>query len=401
MPPQYGKITKIAGQVQESIPVRILIDSRMLYGQKRGIEYYLEHLILALAKIDTQNQYTLFYVSGRADKSRMMRVDARNFETKAMHFPNPQFVRLFQDSSVPYRLMRRIRWGWDVVHEPGFEPLPLAPRSVLTLHDLIFFRVPDQLPPDKLAYYQRRLRESAHNAAVVVTDSEHTRRDAIELLDLPPEKVRTVLLGVSPKAFEVNVTDDIAHQELAALGITRPFLLSIGDFYRRKNYLTALKAYALLPKDVRENCQYVFAGAQVDTSLAAEMQSIISAEGLEQSVLMPGYVSHAARRALMTRASALVYPSTYDGLPPLEAMACGVPTISSGNSSLPEVVGDAGLLVTDYLEPEAWAEAMICTLTDESLRQMFIEKGKARARTFTWERTARETLKAYELAAAS
>ncbi len=381
--------------------MRIMIDCRMLHGQKRGIEYYLEHLIHALASIDTRNDYTLFYVSGRADRSKMTYLPQPNFRTRILRFPNQKFVQIFQDSSRPYRWLRALSRGYDVVHEPGFEPLPLARRSVVTLHDLIFFRLADQMNPEGAAFYQRRQRESARNAAAVITDSEHTRRDAIELLGLAPEKVHTVHLGVSPSAFEAGISEAEARTELAALGVTRPFFLCIGDFYRRKNYITVLNAFAALPHGLRRDAQLVIAGAHVDQEVWAEMNAAVTSADLAASVLMPGYVSHAARRALMTRAVTLLYPSVYEGfgLPPLEAMACGVPTASADNTSIPEVVGDAGLLVRDFLEPDAWAEVMTQILTDEDSRRHYVAKGLERARTFTWERTARETLKVYELAA--
>lgn len=380
-------------------PLRIMIDARHMYGPKRGIGYYMEQLMHGLAKIDSFNQYTLFYVSGRADPTQILRLPYPNFRTRVLRVPNGWFVRTFTDGK-PYQMLRRLPWGCDIVHEPAFEPLPLAPRLVLTLHDTIFFRLPDHFAPEVTAHHQRRLRESVKQAAQIMADSEWTRRDAIELLGVEPERIHTVHLGVSPEAFEAGVSDEEAARKLKELGVDGPYFVSIGDVIRRKNLITTVRAFARLPAEIRQNTRYVIAGAQ-GADVAGELRAEIEMLGLTERVLMPGYISHAARRALLTRASALLYPTISEGfgLPPLEAMACGVPSVSSDNTSVPEVVGDAGILIQDYLNPDAWADAMARILTDETLRTDLIARGHARAATFTWERTARETLKVYELAA--
>lgn len=382
-------------------PLRIMIDARHMYGPKRGIGYYMEQLMHGLGKVDTKNEYTLFYVSGRADPTQILRLPYPNFRTRVLRVPNGWFVRTFADGW-PYRTLRRLPWGYDIVHEPAFEPLPLAPRLVLTLHDTIFFRLGDHFAPEVTAHHQRRLRESAKQAAQIMADSEWTRQDAIEILGIEPERIRTVYLGVTPEAFEVGVTEDDANHELTALGVNRPYFVSVGDVIRRKNLITAVRAFARLPEDIKNNAQYVIAGAQ-GPDVAAELRAEIAELGLTEHILLPGYITHTARRSLLSHARALLYPSVSEGfgLPPLEAMACGVPSIASDATSIPEVVGDAGLLVQDYLNPDAWTDALIRVLTDEALRADLIIRGRARAATFTWERTACETLKVYEIAARS
>ena len=325
--------------------------------------------------------------------------EGANARTQILRVPNPLHTRLFRDGGLPSRLSRALSRRCDLVHEPAYEPLPVAPRSVLTIHDLILFRRPEYAPAVTVRY-QRRLRDSARQAAVILADSENTRRDILELLDVPPEKVRTVLLGVRPNAFELRPTDEEARDALAALGVTSPFLLSIGDLYRRKNNVTLVRAFARLPPDLRRTHQLVIAGAEKDVGVTRELREEIAAARLEDRVLLPGYVPHTSRQALMARAQALCYPTLYEGfgLPPLEAMAGGVPTISSDNSSIPEVIGDAGLLVPEYEEPDAWTATLTRLLTDDALRAGLITRGLARAHLFTWERTAQETLRAYEAA---
>ena len=377
--------------------MNIAIDCRMLARTKSGIGYYLENLVEALLSLDAQNRYTLFALPG-GEGGLPARPNAR---AHTLHLPNPLHTRLFRDGGLPARLSRTLSRRYDLVHEPAYEPLPVAPRTVLTIHDLILFRRPEYSPA-VTARYQRRLRDSARRAAVILADSEHTRRDILELLDVPPEKVRTALLGVRPADFQALAPDEDAQATLAGLGVTSPFLLSLGDLYRRKNNLTLVRAFARLPPDLRRTHQLVIAGAEKDADVMRELREEIAGAGLEGRVLLPGYVPHPARQALMARAQALCYPTLYEGfgLPPLEAMACGVPTVSSNNSSIPEVVGDAGLLVSDYADPDAWAAALSRLLTDPPLRAALTAQGRARARLFTWERTARETLRAYAQAVA-
>ncbi len=380
--------------------MRILIDSRVLYGSKSGIGYYLNHLLYALAAIDTENFYTLFYVSGRANPGKITSLPSPNFRTEVLRFPNPVFVRVFRDWFPAYQWARTLSRRYDLVHEPGYEPLPFAPRSVVTIHDMILFRQAQDYPPRFAARYQRRIRESARNASLIIADSEQTRRDILALLDVPPEKVVTILLGVDLSSFAVSIPPDQAQRLRKALGITQPFLVSIGDLYRRKNNITLVQAWARLPHDICMTHQLVIAGAPQETTVLAELQAEIAALGLEEQVLLAGYVSEETRKFLLSHAQALLYPSLYEGfgLPPLEAMACGTPTVSSNNSSIPEVVGNAGLLVTDYTEPDAWAQAIVQIVTDGGLRRQYTENGYARVQLFPWEETARQTLGVYERA---
>lgn len=386
-----------------SRPLRIAIDCRMLHGPKRGIGHYLDHLVRALAEVDARSRYTLFYVSGRADPSQIVRLPQPNFRTRVLRVPNPLFNRIFDDGSAAYRCARAVSRSFDIVHEPGFSPLPLAPRLVLTLHDLISFRSADHFPPDLAAAAQRRLRLSARTATQIMADSEHTRRDALELLGLAPEKIHTVPLGVDAAELETGMDEAEAARELETLGVTKPFFLTLGDLLRGKNNITALRGFIGLAREMRETHQMVIAGTPGPDAVMRELGEAVAGAGMKKTVLMPGYVGSGARRALMSRAAALLFPSVYEGfgLPPLEAMASGTPVIAADNTSIPEVVGDAGILVADYLEPAAWTGAMTRLLTDAALKDDLIRRGRQRARLFTWERTARETRRIYELAAQS
>lgn len=374
----------------------------MLSRSKSGIGYYLDNLLQALARIDHENQYTLFDVSGQVGQESCLPSPGLNFAVRRLRFPNGAFVRLFRDSSPAFHIMRQLSRGYDLVHEPGYEPLPVAPRSVLTIHDMIFFRLPEQYPSGIVRRYQRRLRDSARIARQIITDSDQTRRDVIALLPVPPEKVHTIPLGVSPQDFAPDMPNEQIRRVLAALGLDKPFLLSLGDLYQRKNNISLVRAFARLPDDLKRTYQLVIAGAPKEARVLAELEAEIEASGLRESVRITGYVDDITRTLLLTRAAALLYPSLYEGfgLPPLEAMACGVPAVCANNSSIPEVVGEAALLVQEYQSADAWAEAITRVLSDTHLRKGLIAQGRERVKAFTWERTARQTLEIYERAIA-
>ncbi len=376
--------------------MRIVIDCRMLYGPKRGIGHYLDHLVRALAEIDGQNRYTLFYVSGRADPGQIVRLPQNNFETRVLRMPNGMFIRLFRQDASLSKIARGIPRQYDIVHEPGFEPLPLAPRMVLTIHDLNILHQAEVMPATLVAQVRRRMQEAALHARQIITDSENTRRDVIEMLGCSPEKVHCVYLGVDPVTLQIPPEE--TQQELDDLGVQKPFLLSLGDILKGKNLLSAMRGWARVSQEIRERHQFVIAGMPGDAF--EELQGERGLLQLQSDVVLTGYVSAQARRVLLNRAMALVFPSIYEGfgLPPLEAMACGVPTASARSSSIPEVVGNAGLLVDDFRDPEAWADAITRLLTDERLRDTLIKKGRVRAAEFTWQRTAQETLRVYNLA---
>lgn len=381
--------------------LHIAIDARLLCRPKTGIGFYLDNLLRALAVVDSANDYTLFNVSGEQCLPELLEYPSPRFRARAIRFPNNVFVRLFRDSSPPSRLLRLLSQQYDLVHEPGYEPLPFARRSVVTIHDMILFRRPQDYPARFAARYQRRVRESARNASQIIADSENTRQDIIDLLDISPEKVHTIHLGVDQQIFTREPSAETEASILATVGVTKPFLLSIGDLYARKNNISLIKAWARLPRSVQVSHQLVIAGAPKEDTVIDEINREIQDAGFADMICLPGYVDSAARQALMRRAQALLYPTLYEGfgLPPLEAMACGVPTICSNNSSIPEVVGDASLLISDSQNPEAWADAIVRILSDGELRRMYREKGLERIQSFTWEQTARQTLRVYERAA--
>jgi glycosyltransferase involved in cell wall biosynthesis len=231
------------------------------------------------------------------------------------------------------------------------------------------------------------------HAAAIIADSSATRTDIIARLKVDPSRIHVIPLGVSAH-FSARDTGEARRRIGEALSIDAPYILALGTLEPRKNLTTVLNAYARLGSDAPI---LVLAGARgwKDSPVFEQVKRA----GLSARVVFSGFVSDGLLPDLYAGARAFVYPSLYEGfgLPVLEAMACGVPVITSKTSSLPEVAGDAALLI-DPTDVDELADAMQRVLSDASLSDELRKRGLRRASHFTWERTARETLDVYRIA---
>lgn len=283
-------------------------------------------------------------------------------------------------------------------HEPNYLAYQFSGPTVITAHDASWVRHPETHPADRLKAIDRYFPRSLAAAGAILTDSEFVKREMIELFGVPPEKIFPVLLGVS-EAFYPHSPEESA-AVMAAHGLEfGHYVLSVGTLEPRKNIPALIDAYARLPLAVQQRYPLVMVGMRgwLTSELEARMRPLV-----ERGVVKPlGYVADEAMPLLYSGAAAFVFPSLYEGfgLPPLEAMACGVPVIASRTSSLPEVVGDAGFLI-EPRDVEAISAALYRVLEDRVLAAALSRKGVARAASFTWERTAEETLAVYRHALA-
>lgn len=289
----------------------------------------------------------------------------------------------------------------DVYHGVcNFElPIRKVCRYVVTIHDLVPLFFPQLVPKKHLLFFRMFMKRAAHTADLIITDSEHSRRDIIAHLGVPAAKVRVVYLGYTPRE---RPPDDPEHRRavLARYGIRAPYLLFVGVLEPKKNLERLLKAFALLRRDstVGQNLQLVIAGGQ--GWFVERIFRDVRALGLDQQVIFPGFVPEADLPELYAGAEVFVFPSIYEGfgLPVVEAMSYGVPVVTSNISSLPELVGEAGVLV-DPFTPEAICEGVATVLRDSQLRTAMRHKGRAQARQFSWQRTAEATYRIYQEAA--
>jgi glycosyltransferase involved in cell wall biosynthesis len=278
----------------------------------------------------------------------------------------------------------------DLFHAPAYTaPLWGAHRLVVTIHDVSYARHPEWYPyridPLRRWFYRR----SAQAADLVITDSEFSRREIEGAYGISPERIRVIPLGVGAPFAPMADKQGTPDQRL-------PTILHVGDLHARRNLRILVDVLAMLRsrEDALRNTSLVLAGA--DRGAGADILEHAKALGVANGIRFLQAADDQAVVALMHQADVFAYPSVYEGfgLPPLEAMACGTPVIASTASSIPDVVGDAGLLVApDNIR--GWYDAAVSVLTSEPHAAALRRSGLARAASFTWQRTARQTRDVY------
>jgi glycosyltransferase involved in cell wall biosynthesis len=347
-------------------------------------------LIEALAEIDDVNQYTIFVTRREARERFSNRWP--NFQVRVT-LPHTPFVR------IPLTLSAELRRNpVDVLHvqfaSPPFSPCPV----VVSIHDLSFEHLPQTFKRRSRMQLRLTVRRSARNAAQVIALSEHTRTDLINTYKLRPEKVNVVPLA-APAAFAPVRDDNELQRVRQTYGIDGDYILSVGSIQPRKNLSRLIKAYSVLRREhtAGKLPQLVLVGK--NAWLFEETFRSLKDLEVGRSVILTGYVPESDLPALYSGALCFVYPSYFEGfgLPPLEAMKCGAPVIVGNKTSLPEVVGDAALLI-DPFDVNAIAGAIQKMISDSDLRAELRVKGLRRAAYFNWKETARQTLAVYEKA---
>jgi len=270
-----------------------------------------------------------------------------------------------------------------------FSPLPEAPiytacRSVVMAHDLMPLRFPRWGP--RTAYFKTLVPQVLHQAVHVVCNSQTTADELIQKFHLPARQISVIPLAHDRQHFQPTDRSGSLHPLNPAL----PYFLHVGQPEAYKNLPRLLTAFASLPKEPR--CELWLVGAY-DRRATPKLQAQAQELGIADRVKFPGYVPYAALPGLMSSAIALVFPSLWEGfgIPVLEAMACGTPVITSNLAALPEVAGDAALLIDPY-QPQEIAAAMLKVLKDDSLRQQLRQAGLQRAAQFSWEKTGSQTV---------
>lgn len=361
------------------------IDARLTYHQRAGIGRYTLFLLDELAKLDQENQYTIF--QHRRDKESL--VNAPNFQRKTI------FAPVHSPLEQPLLVAELFFQKLDLIHSTDFIP-PLYSHlpSIITVHDLAFLRWPHFLTRDHATYYSQIDRGVRH-ARHIIVPSYSTKNDVVGQLGVPESKI-SVIYEAAASLYRPLPIEETRAAVAARFGIPTNYIFFISTIEPRKNIGGLLQAFHhLRTKYNLTDTALVLAGKQ--GWLYEQVYETVEKLGLQDSTFFVGRVSDEELHQLYVGARCHVHPAFYEGfgLPPLEAMACGTPTVVSNTSSLPEVVGDAALT----FDPNDWEEMAVAIrrlLTDEDLHAEMSVKGLLRAATFSWSRAAAETLHVYQ-----
>jgi glycosyltransferase involved in cell wall biosynthesis len=354
-----------------------------------GINWYIYNLLRYLPKVGTVHRYTAFLGDKKAKQA------FPELESKMTSLPtaNPA-VRVFWEQMV--QPMQLLKEGIDLLHSLAFvQPIFFSCPGITTIYDLSFILFPERFHPLKRLYLRWGTHYSARKAQRIIAISASTKCDITKLLGISDKKVDVVPCGVHEDFQPVENQQALGNLR-SKRHLPERIILFVGTIEPRKNLIALLKGYALLKKRISPP-RLVIAGAKGWHH--EEVFSAVEELSLGKDVIFPGYIPQEELSLWYSAAELFIYPSLYEGfgLPPLEAMACGTPVITSNTSSLPEVVGEAGILVNPHSVEEI-AAAMQRLLTDVNLRADMRKKGLSKAREFSWQKAARGTVRVYEQA---
>lgn len=353
-------------------------------SQKTGVEVYAAQLIRHLALLDHKNDYVLYF---RTKPQAWFYALPPNFKVKVIPFP---------------KFWTQIRLSWEMLTHPVDVLLILASalpfihpkKSIVTAHD-IAFELFEGIYSGYMQHYQKFVaRYAVKHAAAVIAVSESTKNDLIQVYQAKRDKIETIYLGFDPGQF-TPMSYEQAQSALDKFRLTyRKYILYVGTIQPRKNIHKLIEAYLKLKEKNHIEEKLVIVGKRgwLWEPIQVRMQ-----EAAADGVIYLDYVSQEDLRSIIAGASLLALVAFYEGfgLPPLEAMASGVPTVVSMTSALPEVVGDAGMLV-DPQSVDDIARGLLDVLTNAGLRHDMIEKGLVQSQKFSWEITAKKTLELLE-----
>lgn len=367
----------------------IALDYTPAYEQGGGIGRYVRELTAALA-VFPQNDFDFRLFAAGAKRSSPTPIP--QFKWQPTPISPKWFARIWQRARLPIPV-EIFTGAVDLFHATDFVLPPTLPqtRTLLTVHDLSFVRVPEAASPRLKAYLDDVVPRSVRRSDHVLADSQATKDDLIALYDLSADKITVLLSGVDAR-FQRSTGDTSAI--LQKYKIQQPYIFAVGTVQPRKNYSRLIEALALLRQQGLP-LHLVIAGGRgwLEDPIYATMRTT----RMQEYVNFIGFADDADLPALYSAAACFAFPSLYEGfgLPVLEAMGCGTPVVTSNISSLPEVAGDAALMVDPH-SVEAIAESIRALVEDETLRTNLVTKGYSRAQMFTWEKSARHLLQIYQ-----
>jgi glycosyltransferase involved in cell wall biosynthesis len=370
-----------------SKPIKILFEGSPMFRNRSGVGQYTYHLFRHLAAQDKKNRYVVFGFL-LVGKKFSPPLKAKNIRYKLIRYFPSKFYSLASRKLIPPPVDVLLAEKFDLAVFTNFvsTPLPLTKRSMSVIYDLSYEYVPQYSVEKNNQLLRRQVPKTIRRSSAIITISENSKKEIIGCYKIAPEKVHIIRPAVDHDSFRPR---DASEEKVVAdkFGIDGPYILSVCTLEPRKNLIGVLRAFEKLPEDIKSSHTLVLAGGRgwLDGQLQSEFEKLSQ----KYRLLKTGYVDDADLPALYSGASIFVYPSFYEGfgMPPLEAMACGTPVVASDNSSLPEVIGDAGIMVKAN-DTTAIAKSIQKVISDPTLSNELRKKGLAQAKKFTWDQSA-------------
>ena len=378
------------------------IDIRMLaQGMQTGVEEYVVNLLANMLSLNPNIKFKLFYNGYRKTELNYDWLKLPNVELVQFNIPNK-----ILDTSLyflNYPKINKLLKGIDVFFSPHIflSATSQKCKSVVTFHDLSFEKYPEFYSNSKnYWHFSMNPKKQARRADKIIAVSESTKNDLVELYKINPEKIKVIYSGVSLESgiwnFEFRVT-----KVKEKYNLPEKYILYLGTLEPRKNIIGLIKAFEIFKTKFKSRRRHsgmspsrfklIIAGSK--GWLYKNIFKTIENSPVKNDIIFTGFIDDEDKSVLYSLADLFIYPSFYEGFgfPPLEAMACGTPVITSNVSSIPETVGDAAITVNPYNLDELY-RAMEMVLSDENLKNNLIKKGFAQAKKFSWQKCARESL---------
>lgn len=381
--------------------MKITIDATsLLQKTATGGPKYTRNLIQALAKVDKENIYNLlFYTSSKERRKNLLNkkrdFNHKNFKIKTLNFPQYGLEILWNKFNVKFPPIEFFIGKTDVFHAPGYRtPVTKKAKLITTIYDLTRLKLKTIMPCWVVEHFLSIVKPAIERSDKIITISENTKKDLIEIFNLPAKKIEVIYCGVSPNFAPIE-DKKIIRDILTRYNISQPYVLCVAtSLGKNKNLETLIRSFKVLKDKHRVNHRLVIVGRKSEEyeillRLASEL-------GIDDRVVFTGEVLEDELICIYNGADVFVFPSLYEGfgLPPLEAMACGLPVVVANTSSLPEVVKDAGILV-EPCDVEQIAESIYKIISDSEFKNNLIKKSLERAKAFSWEKCAKETIQVY------
>ena len=367
--------------------MKIAVDLRSLSGgYVSGVENYILHLLDNMLKLDRENSYTLFYNSFHEKEFGDFHfVNSKIIKTR---IPNKLLNLGFKTGKISFE---KLIGEFDVLFMPNPNQFSISPKArlVVTAHDLSPLVTPQYYDLKRRLWHKfLNYKKIFQRADAISTVSDYTRQDLIRLLGIEAGKITTVYPGVDTEAFSPAISETVLRQVRNKYSLPGNYILFLNTLEPRKNLTNLIKAYNSLDDDA-----FLVIAGKFGWKYKSLLRQVQSSKKRNRIKLL-GYIQEEHKPAVIRMSRFLVYPSLYEGFgfQPLEAAACGRPSVISNVTSLPEILGEAALLINPH-DPESLRKAFFLLLNDPELARLLSEKARQKAMSFTWERSAREMLK--------